>query len=56
MTYMWCHAGGVDVLVATDVASRGIDVPGITHIINYDLPDTIEIYVHRCGELLTGIS
>ena len=52
----WYHAGGVDVLVATDVASRGIDVPGITHIINYDLPDTIEIYVHRCGELLTGIS
>ena len=43
-------------LVATDVASRGIDVPGITHIINYDLPDTIEIYVHRCGEFLTGIS
>lgn len=41
--------GGVDVLVTTDLASRGIDVPGITHIINFDTPLTIEGYVHRCG-------
>ena len=41
--------GGVDVLVTTDLASRGINVPDITHIINYDMPLTIEGYVHRCG-------
>jgi len=37
------------VLVATDIAARGIDVDGITHIINYDLPDIPESYVHRIG-------
>ena len=37
------------VLVATDVASRGIDVSGITHVINYDLPGDAETYVHRVG-------
>ena len=41
------RSGGVDVLVTTDLASRGIDVPGITHIVNYDLPLRIEDYVHR---------
>lgn len=41
--------GNVDVLVATDVASRGLDFPEVSHIINYDLPSTIEDYVHRCG-------
>ncbi|PFX23534.1 putative ATP-dependent RNA helicase DDX41 [Stylophora pistillata] len=41
--------GKVDVLVATDVGSRGLDFPEVTHIINYDLPDSIEDYVHRCG-------
>jgi len=39
----------IPVLVATDLASRGIDVSSITHIINYDLPQDIEIYVHRIG-------
>ena len=43
------RSGGVDVLVTTDLASRGIDVPGIQHVINYDIPVTIEGYVHRCG-------
>ncbi|WP_228727737.1 DEAD/DEAH box helicase [Fusibacter ferrireducens] len=36
-------------LITTDVASRGIDVTGITHIYNYDMPESVEIYVHRIG-------
>jgi ATP-dependent RNA helicase RhlE len=39
----------VRILVATDIAARGIDVPGITHVINYELPDDPENYVHRIG-------
>jgi len=38
-----------DILVATDVASRGIDVVGIAHVINYDMPDTADAYTHRVG-------
>jgi superfamily II DNA/RNA helicase len=41
--------GQLRVLVATDVAARGIDVPGITHVFNYDLPKFAEDYVHRIG-------
>ncbi len=41
--------GGVRTLVATDVAARGIDVPGLTHVINFDLPRQAEDYVHRIG-------
>jgi superfamily II DNA/RNA helicase len=43
------EAGVVDTLVATDVAARGIDVAGITHVINYDIPGTRDDYVHRIG-------
>lgn len=43
------RAGKIRVLVATDVAARGIDVAGITHVINYDLPLEAESYVHRIG-------
>ncbi len=43
------EAGHVSTLVATDVAARGIDVAGITHVINYDMPATREDYVHRVG-------
>ncbi len=43
------EAGVVDTLVATDVAARGIDVAGITHVINFDVPATREDYVHRIG-------
>ena len=43
------ESGAVDTLVATDVAARGIDVAGITHVINYDIPGTREDYVHRIG-------
>jgi ATP-dependent RNA helicase RhlE len=42
-------AGKLRVLVATDIAARGIDVDGITHVINFDLPDVPESYVHRIG-------
>ena len=41
--------GSIKVLVATDVAARGIDVPNITHVVNYDLPKFPEDYVHRIG-------
>ena len=41
--------GKVRVLVATDIAARGIDVDGITHVINFDLPNEPESYVHRIG-------
>ena len=43
------RAGHVRVLVATDIAARGIDVDGITHVINFDLPNEPESYVHRIG-------
>jgi ATP-dependent RNA helicase DeaD len=39
----------LQLLIATDVAARGIDVSGITHVINYELPDDIEVYTHRSG-------
>jgi len=41
--------GKYDILVATDVASRGIDVLEITHVINFDMPDTVDAYTHRIG-------
>jgi ATP-dependent RNA helicase RhlE len=43
------RAGSVRILVATDIAARGIDVPGISHVVNFDLPDEAESYVHRIG-------
>lgn len=39
----------IQLLIATDVAARGIDVEGITHVINYELPDDMEVYTHRSG-------
>ena len=41
--------GKYDVLVATDIAARGIDVTQITHVINFDIPDTVDAYTHRIG-------
>lgn len=42
-------AGQKDVLIATDVASKGLDFEGIQHVVNYDMPEEIENYVHRIG-------
>ena len=39
----------VDILVATDVAARGIDIDNITHVVNFDVPQDPESYVHRIG-------
>jgi ATP-dependent RNA helicase DeaD len=41
--------GQVDILIATDVAARGLDVSGITHVVNYDIPQDPESYIHRIG-------
>ncbi|MFD0966980.1 ATP-dependent RNA helicase RhlB [Seminibacterium arietis] len=41
--------GDLDILVATDVAARGLHIPDVTHVFNYDLPDDCEDYVHRIG-------
>ncbi len=41
--------GRVSVLVATDVAARGIDIPDVTHVFNFDLPRTADVYLHRIG-------
>jgi ATP-dependent RNA helicase DeaD len=50
----------LQILIATDVAARGIDVQGVTHVINYELPDDVEVYTHRSGRTgragNTGIS
>jgi superfamily II DNA/RNA helicase len=43
------RAGKIDVLVATDVAARGLDVSGVTHVINYDCPEDPDTYTHRIG-------
>jgi ATP-dependent RNA helicase RhlE len=41
--------GSVQVLVATDIAARGIDVSGVSHVVNFDIPNTVEAYIHRIG-------
>eukprot|EP00747_Dinoflagellata_sp_TGD_P192829 gnl/TRDRNA2_/TRDRNA2_58219_c0_seq1.p1 gnl/TRDRNA2_/TRDRNA2_58219_c0~~gnl/TRDRNA2_/TRDRNA2_58219_c0_seq1.p1 ORF type:complete len:633 (-),score=126.14 gnl/TRDRNA2_/TRDRNA2_58219_c0_seq1:80-1837(-) len=43
------RSGQVKVLVATDVAARGLDIPKVSHVVNYDLPEQLEDYVHRIG-------
>jgi ATP-dependent RNA helicase DeaD len=43
------RAGKLDIVVATDVAARGLDVEQITHVVNYDIPNDVEAYVHRIG-------
>ena len=48
------RAGTKDVLVATDVAAKGLDFPSIHHVINYDMPKEIQNYVHRIGRTGRG--
>ena len=48
-TGCWFKSGDTKVLIATDIAARGIDIPGVSHIVNFDLPDVPEQYVHRIG-------
>ena len=43
------HAGELKVLVATNLAARGLDIPQISHVVNYDMPQNLEEYVHRIG-------
>ncbi|HBQ59945.1 MAG TPA: DEAD/DEAH box helicase, partial [Balneolaceae bacterium] len=43
------RSGELQLLVATDVAARGLDVDSLTHVINYNLPDDLEVYIHRSG-------
>jgi ATP-dependent RNA helicase RhlE len=43
------RSGSVKILVATDIAARGIDVLSISHVINYDMPDSVDAYTHRIG-------
>ena len=46
------RTGGVRVLIATDVAARGLDVKDVEVVINYDFPNSLEDYVHRIGEVI----
>jgi ATP-dependent RNA helicase RhlE len=43
------RSGDYQIMVATDIAARGLDVEGISHVINYDMPDTVDAYIHRIG-------
>ncbi len=47
--WMVSAAADYDILVATDIAARGIDVSDISHVINFDMPDTVDAYIHRIG-------
>ncbi len=48
------RGGTLKVLIATDVSARGIDIPNVEYVVNYDLPDTSEYYVHRVGRTGRG--
>ena len=44
------RTGDKPILVATAVAARGLDIPNVAHVINYDMPDDVDEYVHRIGQ------
>ena len=46
--------GNISVLITTDLATRGIDIPGVAIVVNYDVPELPENYVHRCGRTGRG--
>jgi ATP-dependent RNA helicase RhlE len=48
------RSGHHRIMVATDIAGRGIDIPGIQHVINFDIPETVEDYIHRSGRTARG--
>lgn len=48
------RSGAVKLLIATDVSARGIDIPGVDYVVNYDLPEQVENYVHRVGRTGRG--
>jgi ATP-dependent RNA helicase RhlE len=48
--------GECQILIATDVSARGIDIPDINYVINYDLPEKVENYVHRVGRTGRGVN
>lgn len=50
------RSGACKILIATDVSARGIDIPDVTHVINYDLPEKAENYVHRIGRTGRGFN
>jgi len=56
MTMQRFRAGDCRMLIATDVSARGIDVPNIDYVINYDMPEKVENYVHRVGRTGRGIN
>jgi ATP-dependent RNA helicase RhlE len=49
-------SGSVKILIATDISARGIDIPNVEYVVNYDLPDEVENYVHRVGRTGRGVN
>ena len=50
------RTGDKPILVATAVAARGLDIPNVAHVINYDMPDDVDEYVHRIGQYSCSFS